>query len=152
MVTADHITWVLNKESSKEHVSFRSFVLQFGYTHQKTAHEAYQLLLNSPRIHQRRRDRLIESYRAFQQRSDESFWAEICGRRSETDAGVGSSVDAGPSHTHTDPSVGQKRPRELYEDPNQDLQETQGSTPRSSTMHDATVITDDDQFVETMGK
>ncbi|KAG0233667.1 hypothetical protein BGW41_001419, partial [Actinomortierella wolfii] len=71
-----YLSWALNKDPNKEHVSFRNFVVNFGLTNKEGAHEAYESLINSTQIRKRRREKLQQAYLTFQQRDAGAFWAD----------------------------------------------------------------------------
>ncbi|KAF8926489.1 hypothetical protein BGZ47_002688 [Haplosporangium gracile] len=75
MITKVHLDWALDKRPSKEHVSFKNFVIKFGFTDKESAHDAYQSLINSQLIRKRRQAKLHKAYKIFQERSEVSFWA-----------------------------------------------------------------------------
>ncbi|KAF9419172.1 hypothetical protein BGZ76_004276 [Entomortierella beljakovae] len=65
----------LKKEPKKEHVTFVNFVKKFGLTNKESANEAYLSTINSQHIRQRRQKKLHAAFMAFQERSQDSFWA-----------------------------------------------------------------------------
>ncbi|KAK3815394.1 MAG: hypothetical protein J3Q66DRAFT_208895 [Benniella sp.] len=75
MATRAYLDWVLRKEPQKEHVSFKNFVIKFGFTDKASAHEAYLSLINSKQLREKRRAKLREAYKTFQERSEHGFWA-----------------------------------------------------------------------------
>lgn len=75
MATNIYLNWALRKEPKKEHVSFKNFVLKFGFADKERAHKEYLLLLNSQHIRQERLTKLDNAYKIFKERSEDSFWA-----------------------------------------------------------------------------
>jgi hypothetical protein len=75
MATKAHLDWALRKEPNVEHVSFKNFVITFGFTDKESAHEAYISLVNSQQIRNKRQVKLQKAYNFFRRRSEDSFWA-----------------------------------------------------------------------------
>ncbi|KAI8345726.1 hypothetical protein B0O80DRAFT_471902 [Mortierella sp. GBAus27b] len=75
MATHTYLDWVLKKEPRKEHVSFKNFVIKFGFTDKASAHEAYSSLINHVQLRKKRQAKLHDAYKAFRERSEDGFWA-----------------------------------------------------------------------------
>ncbi|KAF8924588.1 hypothetical protein BGZ58_001633 [Dissophora ornata] len=76
----DYITWaaqdVVVDGKVTEHVSFKSFVMDFGFGDKEVAVVQYKLLLDSTRLNKSRRERLRDSFDDFEKAHLNQFWLE----------------------------------------------------------------------------
>jgi hypothetical protein len=75
-INSSHLNWALNKKPKKEHAFFSSFVRRFDLSDKESAIRAYMALLESPRIRNRRQEKLKRSFKNFQDHHQEKFWSE----------------------------------------------------------------------------
>ena len=71
-----YLQWALQKEPNKEHVFFANFVRRFDLFHEESATREFGLLLESPSIRTRRREKLKRFFRDFQEHHRVKFWAD----------------------------------------------------------------------------
>lgn len=75
-LSSAYLKWALQKEPNKEHVFFANFVRRFDLFHEESAIREFGLLLESPNIRIRRREKLKRFFRDFQEHHGIKFWAD----------------------------------------------------------------------------
>ncbi|KAG0008125.1 hypothetical protein BGZ80_003826 [Entomortierella chlamydospora] len=76
----DYVTWaaqdIVLDGRVTEHVSFKSFVMEFGFDDKEVAVVQYKLLLDSTRLNKSRRARLRDTFDDFEKAHLNQFWLE----------------------------------------------------------------------------
>ncbi|KAF9944039.1 hypothetical protein BGZ65_012761, partial [Modicella reniformis] len=68
------LDWAL-KWNGKEHVYLPDFVRHFGLLNRDASTKAFEDIINSTQIPQKRQEAIREAYKYFQEHHEETFWA-----------------------------------------------------------------------------